>query len=68
MSRSAILSLEQQQLCADQVGRVLVDLGAEEHDALLEQPLVDLAGPIARSELRTDGQGVGPLGYGNYGH
>ena len=39
---SRILGLEQQQLGADPVGRVLVDLGPEEDDPLAQQALVDV--------------------------
>jgi hypothetical protein len=42
-----VLALEVQQLGDDQVGDVLVERGAQEHDALPQQPGVDVVGPFA---------------------
>ena len=52
---AGILGGEQQQLGADQVGRAVVDLGAEEDNALAEQPLVHVGA----------GVGSGDAGLGN---
>ena len=41
-----VLGREQQQLGADEVGRRILDLRAEEDDALLQEALVDLAAVI----------------------
>ena len=46
-----VLGGQQKQLGADQVGALVVDLGPEEDDALLQQPLVDVGslGPARAS-------------------
>src|SRR3954466_5184672 len=46
-------------ISADQVGDVLVDLLAEEHDPLLEQHRVDVEGPVATRRLLDDGRDEG---------
>jgi hypothetical protein len=38
---------QEEQLGDDEVGHVVVDGGAEEDDAVLEQPRVDVEGPLA---------------------
>ena len=42
-----VLALEVQELGDDQVGHVLVQGGAQEHDPLPQQPGVDVVGPFA---------------------
>ena len=46
-----ILRVEQQHLRADRVGVLVADLGAEEHDPLSEQALVDVVVEIVRADL-----------------
>ena len=42
-----VLGLEEQQLGDDQVGDLVVDRRAQEHDAFAQQPGVDVVGPLA---------------------
>ncbi len=41
-----VLGLEEQHLGDDEVGYIVVHVGAEEHDAVLEQPGVDVEAPV----------------------
>ncbi len=50
-----VLALEEQELGDHEVGRVVVDLGAEEHDAVSEQPRPDVVGTLAASAGLDDG-------------
>ncbi len=53
--RVRVLRLEVDQLGDDEVGDVVVDRRAEEHDAVGEQPRVDVVGPLAAGALLDDG-------------
>ena len=50
-----ILTLEVEQLSHDDVGHAIVDRGAQEHDALLEQPAVDVECALSPRGLFNDG-------------
>ena len=49
-----VLRLEEQELCHDQVGHVILDRTDDEYDPLLEQSRVDVIGPLASSRLFYD--------------
>ena len=48
-----VIRLEVDQLGDDQVGDVLVHLAAEEHDAVVQQPRVDVEGALAAAVFST---------------
>ena len=54
-----VLRFEVEDLGHDQVGDLVVDLLAEEHDALLEQQRVDVEGAVAAAGLVDDGRDEG---------
>ena len=49
-----VLVLEEQELRVHQVGNVVVDVGAQEDDAVLEQARVDVVGTLASVRLLDD--------------
>src|SRR5206468_11456111 len=49
-----ILRLQEQQLGDDEVGDLVVDRSADEDDALLQQPGVDVEGPLATARVLDD--------------
>src|SRR5512133_2732805 len=49
-----VLALQVEELGHDQVGHVVVDRGAEEDDPLVQQPRVDVEGPLAAVGLLDD--------------
>ena len=55
MSLPGVLGLEVQELGDDHVGDLVVDGGAEEHDAVLEQAGVDVGDPLAPGRALEDG-------------
>ena len=57
MSRCGLLGGQEEELGADQVGVLVVDLGPEEDDALLEEPLIDVAGPVEPEASWATGEG-----------
>ena len=64
-----VLALEVEELGGDQVGDLVVDLRAEEDDALLEQAVVDVLGRIAPGALgHRDVREVGGLRHGGGGY
>ena len=52
---AGVLGLEVEELGDDDVGDLVVDGGAEEHDAVLEQAGVDVGDPLAPGRALEDG-------------
>ena len=61
-----VVRLQEEQLCDDGVGHLVVDLRAQEHDAVLEQAAVNVHRPLFAAALLDDvgdqGHGMGFLG------
>ena len=56
MSRSGSSAVRCSSWADDQVGDVVVDRAAQHHDAVLEQPGVEVEGPLAPVGLLEDGR------------